>query len=54
MDEQEESEFMTILEIGNFQTFPSDVSPINEDSDSKVQVQKATFCCIRIIPFRNN
>lgn len=37
MDEQEESEFMTILEIENFQTYPSDVSPINKDSDSKVQ-----------------
>jgi len=37
MDEQEESEFMAILETENFQTYPSDVSPINKDSDSKVQ-----------------
>jgi len=37
MDEQEESEFMTILETGNFQTYPSGVSPINKNSDNKVQ-----------------
>ena len=53
MDEQEDSEFMAIPEIGNFQTYPSDLSPINKDSDSKVQAQKAKLCFIRTVTFRN-